>query len=292
MQSYVELRGNHMNDIDYSIEQQRIINALHIAPTFDALAEIRRRTAFLCDYLMRQRLRSYVLGISGGVDSLTAGLLAQAAVRLARERGHDASFMAMRLPYGVQKDEDEAQRALAAINPDSVMTVDIKPAADAMLEQLIKSGLRFSSAAQEDFILGNIKARQRMIAQYAVAGTKQGLVIGTDHAAEALMGFFTKHGDGACDLTPLTGLNKRRVRALAKAFGADETLVYKTPTADLENLAPLKPDEHSFGVTYDEIDDFLEGKEVSAAAYETILKQYRLTAHKRTLPADPFQQNG
>ena len=277
-----------MDQLDYSIEQQRIINALKIAPSFDARAEIARRSAFLRDHLLQFKRRSFVLGISGGVDSLTAGLLAQAAVNQARERGHDATFIAMRLPYGVQKDEEDAQRSLEAIRPDRVLTVDIKPAADAMLEQVKVAGLVFRDHFQEDFILGNIKARQRMIAQYAVAGASDGLVIGTDHSAEALMGFFTKFGDGACDLTPLTGLNKRRVRALAKAFGADESLVYKVPTADLENLSPLKPDEESFGVTYDEIDDFLEGKEVSPIAYERILKQYRATAHKRAQPTDPL----
>jgi NAD+ synthase len=129
-----------------------------------------------------------------------------------------------------------------------------------------------------------------MIAQYAVAGASHGLVIGTDHAAEALMGFFTKFGDGACDLAPLTGLNKRRVRALARSFGAHDALVYKTPTADLESLAPLKPDEAAFGVSYDEIDDFLEGKRVSDTAYEVILGQYRSTMHKRSLPADPLTE--
>jgi NAD+ synthase len=277
-----------MNNIHYGTEQQRIINALKIAPSFDAQAEIARRTAFLSDQLIRHQRRSLVLGISGGVDSLVAGFLAQRAVEQAREHGHDAKFIAMRLPYGVQNDEQDAQHSLDAIKPDTVITVDIKPASDAMLESLNAGGLTFESPEQEDFILGNIKARQRMISQYAVAGTSHGLVIGTDHAAEALMGFFTKFGDGACDITPLTGLNKRRVRALAKAFDAHESLVYKVPTADLENLAPLKPDEASFGVTYHEIDEFLEGNKVSETAYDSILKQYRSTAHKRSLPVDPL----
>jgi len=127
-----------------------------------------------------------------------------------------------------------------------------------------------------------------MIAQYAVAGATRGLVIGTDHAAEALMGFFTKFGDGACDVTPLTGLNKRRVRALAREFRVHETLVNKVPTADLEDLAPLKPDEIVFGVGYDEIDDFLEGKPVSERAYEIIFRQFQVSAHKRALPLDPY----
>lgn len=273
-----------------SAQQQHIIHALNVAVSFDAQAEILRRTEFLCNQLVRNGMRSFVLGISGGVDSLTAGFLAQAAIKQARKQGHEATFIAMRLPYGEQKDEHDAQASLQAIQPDQILTVDIKPAADGMLSAVKAGGQVFNNASHEDFILGNIKARQRMIAQYAVAGASKGMVIGTDHAAEALMGFFTKFGDGACDLTPLTGLNKRRVRALAKEFGAPENLVHKVPTADLENLEPLKPDEAAFGISYDEIDDFLEGKPVSDHAYEVIFKQYAATAHKRALPIDPLSE--
>jgi len=272
---------------EYKEQQQAIITELKVAARFDVQAEAERRTAFLCDYLLQTQRRSYVLGISGGVDSLAAALLAQSAVRRARERGHEARFIAMRLPYGVQADEADAQRSLALIRPDTIMTVDIRPAADAMLAAVDAGGTQYRDAAHQDFVLGNIKARQRMIAQFAVAGATDGLVIGTDQAAEALMGFFTKFGDGACDLTPLTGLSKRRVRALAASFGADESLVYKVPTADLESLAPLKPDEAAFGVSYDEIDDFLEGLVISDEAAATILAQYRATAHKRALPVEP-----
>lgn len=81
-----------------------------------------------------------------------------------------------------------------------------------------------------------------MVAQYAMANARNGLVIGTDHAAEAVMGFFTKFGDGACDLAPLSGLVKGQVRALASRLGAPESLVNKVPTADLEELQPGKPD--------------------------------------------------
>lgn len=268
-------------------EQRQIIEALGITPTFDAQAEIRRRAGFLCEQLVRYKRGSLVLGISGGVDSLAAGFLSQLAVRQARARGHEARFIAMRLPYGVQKDEDDAQRSLDVIAPDEIMTVDIRPASDAMLAAIKAGGQRFANVEQEDFILGNIKARQRMIAQYAVAGATAGLVVGTDQGAEALMGFFTKFGDGACDVAPLTGLTKRRVRAIAAAFNAPEALVYKVPTADLENLAPLKPDELAFGVSYEVIDDFLEGKPIGAHDLNIILKQYHATAHKRALPATP-----
>ncbi|HYF21428.1 MAG TPA: ammonia-dependent NAD(+) synthetase [Ramlibacter sp.] len=260
---------------------------LGVTPTFDARAEAQRRIRFLAEYLRSSAQHAYVLGISGGVDSTTAGRLAQLAVEQLRGEGYEARFVAMRLPYGRQLDEDDARAALQFIRADEVLTVDIRPAADAMLGALRAGGLAFNDAAHEDFVLGNIKARQRMIAQYAVAGARGGLVIGTDQAAEAVMGFFTKHGDGACDLIPLAGLNKRRVRALASHLGAPAALVQKVPTADLENLAPLKPDEAAYGVSYEAIDDYLEGKPVDAHAQSIIESTYRRTAHKRALPATP-----
>jgi NAD+ synthase len=267
--------------------QQQVIRDLCVTATFDAQHEIDRRVAFLRDYLRASGLKSYVLGISGGVDSSTAGRLAQLAVEQLRADGYDARFIAVRLPYGEQRDEQDAQNALAFIRADETVTIDIKPAADAMLASLHDGRFAQLDAAREDFILGNIKARQRMVAQYAIAGARHGCVIGTDHAAEALMGFFTKHGDGAADLTPLTGLNKRRVRAIAHALGAPQAVVHKIPTADLENLVPLKPDEDAYGVTYEQIDDFLEGKPVSEDAYAIIRSFYLRSAHKRALPAQP-----
>lgn len=255
-----------------------------VPETFDAAAEAERRIAFLADYLMTSGAGAYVLGISGGVDSLTAGLLAQAAVKRLRDEGRAAQFYAMRLPYGVQADEADAQNSIKTIAPDRVVTVDIKPAADAMMAELMRAAGDLVDPARADFHHGNIKARQRMIAQFGLAGAVRGIVIGTDHAAEAVMGFFTKFGDGAADILPLAGLNKRRVRAVAAHLGAPRELVFKVPTADLETHTPLKPDEDAYGVTYEEIDDFLEGKPIGEAARERILSTYRASAHKRSLP--------
>ncbi|MFJ3904858.1 ammonia-dependent NAD(+) synthetase [Streptomyces sp. NPDC090025] len=276
-----------MTDPETTAPQQQIARDLEVAETFEPRAEIERRVAFLTERLTTTGLRALVLGISGGVDSTTTGRLCQLAVERARAAGHQATFYAMRLPYGVQADERDAQLALDFIQADQVLTVDIKPASDAALDATVAAGVVFRDAHHQDFTQGNIKARQRMIAQYAVAGAYDGLVVGTDHAAEAVSGFFTKHGDGAADLVPLTGLTKRRVRAVAAALGAPAELVWKVPTADLETLDPGKPDEDALGVTYDEIDDFLEGKPVGEAAAEAIVRRYRLTDHKRRLPIAP-----
>ncbi|MEW2077884.1 ammonia-dependent NAD(+) synthetase [Streptomyces sp. NPDC013433] len=276
-----------MNESASIALQREIARELGVAGAFEVEREIERRVAFLAERLTSTGRRSLVLGISGGVDSTAAGRLCQLAVERARAGGHEARFHAMRLPYGVQADEHDARLALSFIRADYVLTVDIKPAADAALEAALAAGVKFRDARHQDFVHGNIKARQRMIAQYAVAGAHDGLVVGTDHAAEAVTGFFTKFGDGAADLVPLAGLTKRRVRAVTEALGAPDELVRKTPTADLESLDAGKADEDALGVTYDAIDDFLEGKPVDEPAFETIVRHYRLTDHKRRPPAAP-----
>lgn len=277
-----------MTQQDPVARQASISREMHIAARFDAEYEVERRIAFLANYLRSSGQKTYVLGISGGVDSTTAGRLAQLAVERLRAECYEAQFVAIRLPYGEQRDEADAQRALHFIRADQNLAIDIKPAADAILAALDRSGLLFSDESQEDFVHGNIKARQRMIAQYAVASARAGVVIGTDHAAESVMGFFTKFGDGGADVLPLAGLNKRRVRAVAKALGAPDELAHKVPTADLEMLRPQRPDEDAYGIPYDAIDDFLEGKPVSDAARTIILRYYDTTRHKRALPYTPF----
>ena len=278
-----------MDQQQRAARQRQIAAELHVADEFDIAREIERRVAFLADYLRANAMTTYVLGISGGVDSSTAGRLAQLAVERLRDAHYeDARFIAMRLPYGVQHDEADAQQALAFIRPDDTLTVDIRPAADAMLASLGASGLPFIDASQQDFVHGNIKARQRMIAQYAAASARRGIVIGTDHAAESARGFFTKFGDGGADVLPLAGLTKRRVRALARALGASDAIAHKVPTADLEMLRPQRPDEDAYGIRYEDIDDFLEGKPVSETVFDTVMRFYDSTHHKRALPYTPF----
>ncbi len=272
--------------------QAAIACDLGVQQDFDSALEVECRVKFLEDYLSGTGKSGYVLGISGGVDSTVAGRMAQLATERLRLKGHRAFFVAVRLPYGQQHDEEDAARALEFIRADHVMEVDIKPAVDAQRDALAAAGLVFSDKAAEDFVAGNIKARQRMVTQYAIAGAMDCLVIGTDQAAEALMGFFTKHGDGAADLLPLRGLTKRRVRALGVVLGVPAKLITKAPTADLESLRPGLPDEVALGVSYDEIDDFLEGRPVREDAMQTVLDQYHATAHKREPPAAPNGSNG
>lgn len=263
--------------------QQIIIKNLQVAPHIEARAEITKRVQFLKGYMLAHPfLKTYVLGISGGQDSTLAGKLAQLAISELREEtgNNDYKFIAVRLPYGVQNDEDDAQKALDFIQPDELLVVNVKSSVDALVKELGEG----SNIEVSDFNKGNIKARQRMVSQYAVAGQRSGAVIGTDHAAENLTGFFTKFGDGAADILPLFGLNKRQGKALLKELNADKSLYEKIPTADLEENKPMISDEDALGVTYEAIDDYLEGKVVSDKDRETIEKWYKKSEHKRHLP--------
>lgn len=266
--------------------QQEIIQALGVKPTINAEEEIRRSVDFLKSYLQTYPfLRSLILGISGGQDSTLAGKLCQTAISELRQESGDASyqFIAVRLPYGVQADEKDCQDAIEFIKPDRVLTVNIKGAVLASEQALREAGIELS-----DFIRGNEKARERMKAQYSIAGMTKGVVVGTDHAAEAVTGFFTKYGDGGTDINPIFRLNKRQGKQLLASLGCPEHLYKKAPTADLEDDRPSLPDEAALGVTYENIDDYLEGKTLDAGTAQIIEGWYLKTEHKRRPPITVF----
>lgn len=267
--------------------QAQIIKELNVTKSINPNKEIRKRVDFLKNYLLKTKAKGYVLGISGGQDSTLAGRLSQLAVEELRSEGTDAVFIAIRLPYGVQQDEEDAKRALDFICADREMVFNVKVAVDEVQKKYDTStpGDRLS-----DYQKGNVKARMRMIAQYAVGGMEGLLVIGTDHAAEAVTGFYTKYGDGGADVTPLTGLTKRQGKALLKELGAEEQLYLKVPTADLLDQKPGQADETELGITYDKLDDYLEGKSVSQEIAEKIEKRYIVSKHKRQPPASMFDE--
>jgi NAD+ synthase len=274
-----------------SESHKTIAASLQVVPPFSdqevLKAEVERRLNFIIQTLGDSGMKTLVLGISGGVDSLLAGRLAQLAVERLRQQSGERHyrFIAVRLPYRTQGDASDAQAAMEFVCADEGCEISITDSVDGLVNQI--GHLQALPAAQRDFVIGNIKARCRMVAQYAIANATSGLVIGTDHAAEAVMGFFTKFGDGAADLMPLSGLVKHQIRAMASYLGAPDWLVNKVPTADLEELHPGKPDEVAYGVAYREIDAFLHGQPVSEAAQHRILNAYEVSAHKRRLPLIP-----
>jgi len=266
--------------------QQQIINEMKVLPEIDVQFEITRRIDFIKKQLLNSGLKNLVLGISGGVDSSTCGKLAQLAVdQLNQGDSSEFQFIAVRLPYNVQADEIDAQLAINFIKPSKSLTTNIMNGVRGVHQETLKAleeaEIVTPDNSRLDFSKGNVKARTRMIMQYHIAGILGGLVLGTDHSAENITGFFTKWGDGACDLAPLFGLSKRQVRLLAKELGAPTQLIDKAPTADLEELAPCKEDEKALGITYEQLDDYLEGKSSDKDINNKITAIYKKTQHKR-----------
>ncbi len=260
--------------------QQEIITTLGVTSEITPALEIEQRTTFLTQYLSKTGLRGFVLGISGGQDSLLAGMLAQKAVEQRRADGHEAAFHAVLLPCGTQTDRADALEACDIIRPDVIHDLDIKPSVDAFAATFAGA----EAHPLKDFDKGNVKARMRMIAQYAIAGDQKLLVIGTDHAAEAVTGFFTKYGDGGADILPLSGLTKRQGKALLRELGAPEHFMTKAPTADLLDGRPGQADETELGIPYNTLDDYLEGEVIDPIIAEQIEQRYLATQHKRTTP--------
>jgi len=265
--------------------QAEIIRELNVTATIDPAAEVEARVQFLVDYVRATSASGFVLGISGGQDSSLAGRLCQLAVERLAAHGITSEFIAVRLPYGVQHDEDDAQLALSFIRPQREVTYNIRRGVDGFEAEYADA----LGDAMSDFTKGNVKARARMIAQYAIAGQRGLLVVGTDHAAEAVTGFFTKFGDGGADLTPLTGLTKRQGKALLEYLGAPARLYLKAPTADLLDDNPGQTDEANLGLSYTDIDDYLEGRDVPAHTADAIEARFLSTRHKRTTPATPHE---
>ena len=146
--------------------QKEIIAYEHVLPEIDPKKEIRRSIDFLKDYLKANPfLKSYVLGISGGQDSTLTGKLCQMAIEEMREETGDDSyqFIAVRLPYGVQADAQDAADAVAFQKPDQDLIVNIKEPVDAMVKVVEATGQKIT-----DFNKGNIKARQRMVVKKIV----------------------------------------------------------------------------------------------------------------------------
>lgn len=262
--------------------QSEVIASTGVKPEIDPASEVERRVQFLCDYLLATGTRGFVLGISGGMDSTLAGRLAQLATDKLTADGHEVTFVAVRLPYGEQADEADAAAAMDWVAGEREVTINIKQTTDTLCAAY-ETGM---GEQITDYNKGNVKARMRMIVQYAIAGDHNLLVLGSDHGAENVTGYFTKFGDGAADVLPLSGLNKRQIKAILRHLGAPKPLWQKVPTADLLDGQPLRTDEDELGVTYDDIDDYLEGKRISDEAAANIESKWVRGRHKRTTPVE------
>lgn len=261
--------------------QQEIIARLGVKPSIDVNEEIRRRVDFLKEYVLKSGSGGLLIAISGGIDSaVTAALCKRATDELTAERGKEYRTIGVFQPFGEQEDIEDSYAVAKAIGLSTTVETNIE---DAVNEIALETEFAFKSLGIHAHLSrggkGNVKARTRMVVQYALAFDLNLLVVGTDHASEAITGFFTKWGDGAVDITPLSSLNKRQVRQLGAALGIPDKVIHKAPTA---GLWAGQTDESELGITYEDNSDYLEGKSIDPLMREKLEKQYLRTEHKRS----------
>ena len=227
---------------------------------------------FLKDYIEKAHCNKYILGISGGVDSSLCAALAKNAV------GKDR-LLCLILPIESHKADEEDALLLAKELDLNYEIVDGTEIFRGYVDTFKKLGQDFDRST-----LGNLKARIRMSILYAYAQKYNGLVIGTDNADERYTGYFTKHGDGACDILPIAHLLKGEVVQASKILGISDHLAERVPTA---SLFEGQTDETEMGVTYKDLDRYILGGKVDEAVEKRIQHLHRISEHKRVATPMP-----
>jgi NAD+ synthase len=221
------------------------------------------------DYLGNKKA---VIGISGGIDSAVVAYLCRNAV------GRD-KVTGIMMPYETQ-DIKDAKKVCNEIGYANL--IDIKPIVDTFEASIGTVGANYRLA------IGNIRARVRMTLLYAEAGRSNGLVIGTSNKTEIALGYFTKYGDGGCDIEPIGDLYKTEVVEVAKILGIPQSIIDKKPSAELWEG---QTDEGEFEMTYSEIDEMLQQTmpiSLFISKYGDkalkLIKRTTSTEHKRKMP--------
>ena len=221
---------------------------------------------FLKDYLEDSHMNTYVLGLSGGVDSSLVSAIARKAV------GKDR-LMCIMIPIdSLPADLTDAKEVARQFDLNYIV-IDQSEAYHEIVKSFKASGEEITRE-----VGANIKARLRMITVYAYAQANSGLVLGTDNAGERYTGYFTKYGDGAADIMPIVHLIKREVVEACKIYGLSDALAERVPSA---GLFEGQTDENEMGITYKDLDDFILGKEIPEAARNRIEYLHRISEHKR-----------
>ena len=214
--------------------------------------------------------KGVVFGLSGGIDS--------AVIAYICKKAFPDSSLGINIPCFSSKDDINDAKSIAKGIKLKYVSVNMDYTYNTMLDELGEM------RDDRDISLSNIKPRLRMIVLYYYANNLNYFVIGAGNKSEITLGYFTKYGDGGCDLMPLGNLTKREVYSIARSLDIPEEIIEKPPSA---GLWKGQTDEEELGITYPEIDDYLEGKKVSKDVKIKIEELIKKNEHKRRMPKIP-----
>ena len=220
--------------------------------------------SFLKTYLEESHCKAYVLGLSGGVDSSLVAAIARKAV------GKDKLFCYALDIESNPTDVIDAKKVAEELDLN-LEVINLSKTYHSYLEDL--NGKEFIRLTKS-----NLKVRMRMVALFAFAQEKSGLVLGTDNMDERYVGYFTKYGDGAADVLPIVYLTKKEVREAAELYGLSSLLANRIPSA---GLFEGQTDETEMGVKYEDLDNYLLGGKVEKSVEERIEHLHKISEHKR-----------
>ena len=236
---------------------------------------------FIKDTVSKAKAEGVVIGLSGGIDSAVATKLCADAL------GPEKVLNIFMPSRGTPVEDYKVASELSSMWGTEYRVVDVQPAVDALAAVLL-------SDAETPLERGNISARCRMIVLYNLAKKRRYLVVGTSNQSEIMMGYFTKFGDGACDMTPLANMYKTEVRQIAAIIGVPQPIIDKPPSA---GLWEGQTDESEMGIKYEDLDAILyemeQDRTDAQIAADTglpkeqvsdIRRQVQLMEHKR-MPA-------
>ena len=227
--------------------------------------------AWIKEKLGQAHRKGVVLGMSGGVDCSVVALLCHLA---------DVDVHLVLLPYGDDmkntRSYDHSMELIEKFNlPYHIF--DIKPAVDA-LTIAVDSPYCENGGYHLELSRANIRPRVRMTYLYQFAQRDNRFVIGTGNLSERTVGYFTKWGDGACDLNPLAMLTKQEVYTLARYLKAPTCIIDKKPSAGLWDG---QTDEDDLGMNYAQIDAYIiKGASGNPETDRKIEKLKAVSAHK------------
>lgn len=232
----------------------------------DYKQEFENRVAYIKNLLAESGARGIVFGNSGGKDSALVGILCRAACE---------NTVGVLLPCSTKRNygEDTTDAMLLAeqygIESRTVDLTEVKKAEMAELEKVTE----LNAAA-----VANIAPRLRMLTLYAIAGAEGLLVAGTGNRSERYVGYFTKWGDGAHDFNPISDLTVTEVYEFLRYLKAPANIIEKAPSAA---LFEGQTDENEMGVTYAELDSYINGGQIDPAKKAKIDRLHAISEHKR-----------